>query len=417
MKHNFDLHMAMARVIEFRARLERARANRWPVVNLDAGAERQRLSTIDPIFGHKVSRTTDSFNISLPASYEVDLWGRLSGLESAARARLLKEEENLQVVAQSIVAETVSRYIQLWSLVRRQDYLQETVATLKDSLETVERRYSQGLAKSLDVRQARRTLAQAEAGLPVIADELVKVRHQLAVLAGRYPNLELFQGADVLDYDKLPPVPPGLPAQLLSRRPDIRAAEAELLALHSEVGAAYASRFPRITLTGSLGYASHELSELLKPESWFWRLAAGIVQPLIDGGRLKADQEIAEARFRQAVAGYAKTVLVAFAEVEASLASRRSLLDRRQRLATLVREAQATLETARKRYRQGLMDYLAVLDAQKVLITSRLDLVEADQALYQNRINLYRALGGGWAHVSVNNLSSTGNKKTAKVEE
>ncbi len=399
MAHNLDIRSAVARVLEVQARLRRAGADRWPQVDFDARFQRQRLSTIDPIYGHKVARTTDSYSLSLPASYEVDLWGRLSGLEEAARARVLQQQESLHVVTQTVVAEAVSRYVRLWSLVRRRDYLQRTVNTLADSLEVVERRYSRGLSSSLDVRQARRALAQAEAALPAVDDELVRVRIQLAVLAGCHPELEDFTAPEVLAFDRLTPVPPGLPSSLLLRRPDIKSAEARLAALHAEVAAAYASRFPQLKLTGDLGFASHQLSELLSPASRFWSLAAGLVQPLVDGGRLEANQMIAEARYKQAVADYAKTVLNAMAEVEFSLASRRNLTERRKRVALLVREAKATLETARKRYQRGLMDYLAVLEAQKTLVSAQLDLVEADQALYQNRIDLYRALGGGWGRV------------------
>lgn len=416
LENNLDISKAVARVLEVQARLKKARADRWPRIDLDASIERKRLSTIDPIYGHKVSRTTDSYSLSLPASYEVDLWGRLSGLESAARARVLQQKENLHVVAQTMVAEAVSRYVYLCSLVRRRDYLQKTVDTLAGSLEVVERRYSLGLATALDVRQARRAVAQASAAIPAVEDELVRVRTDLAVLAGRYPDLRNFAAHDLPDFDRLKPVPVGLPSSLLLRRPDIKAAEARLAALHAEVGAAYVSRFPHLTLTGDLGFASHQLTELLSPESRFWSLAAGLVQPLIDGGRLEADQMVAEAKYKQAVADYAKIVLNALAEVESALASRRNLVERRKRMALLVQEAKATLDTAQRRYRQGLMDYLAVLEAQKTLVTALLDLVDAEQALYQNRIDLYRALGGGWARVDVQTNTGDDEKRLPKVK-
>jgi multidrug efflux system outer membrane protein len=191
-------------------------------------------------------------------------------------------------------------------------------------------------------------------------------------------------------------VPAGLPSELLVRRPDIRSAEAALQAACARIGAAKANRFPQITLTGSFGYSSEELTALFEPENELWQIAAGIFQPLFDAGKRKAVQRAAEARYERQLAVYAKTVLEAFSEVEGALLTRREQIDRYERLEVYLKEAGHTLETAMDRYQRGLADYLNVLDAQKALFQARLNLVETRTAIYTNRVRLYRALGGGW---------------------
>jgi multidrug efflux system outer membrane protein len=192
------------------------------------------------------------------------------------------------------------------------------------------------------------------------------------------------------------PVPPGIPSDILKRRPDIRASEASLKALNARVGVAKANRFPRLSLTGSYGYSSSELNELLDPTSELWRIAMGLVQPLFDGGTLRARQRAAEARYQQGLTDYAKSLLNAFAEVERALLGRKELLERREKLLVFLAEARAAQEVAQNRYLKGLINYLNVLDAQQSRFTAEQNVVAVDFSLLVNRVNLYRALGGGW---------------------
>ena len=192
-------------------------------------------------------------------------------------------------------------------------------------------------------------------------------------------------------------MPPGLPSDLLLRRADIKAAEANLRALNARVGAGKANRFPRITLTGSFGYSSDELDQLLQHQSKLWNMATGIVQPLFDAGKLKAGQRAAEARYEQGVAEYAKTVLTAFSEVERAFLTRKEQIERRERTLSFLVEARATQRVAESRYRRGLVDYLTVLEAQQTRFKAEENLVLVDLAILTNRVALHRALGGGWA--------------------
>ena len=388
--HNLDIRQAAARILELRAHFIRTRADRFPEVGLESVAARQRERNIE----------TDIYSLSLPASFEIDLWSRLAKAEDAARYDLLQAEENRLTTAQSVVAEAISLCFQIDSIERRIAIAERSIENYKNSLDLVNSRYSRGLVGILDVRQARRTLAQAESTLPPLRQDLGTAQQNLSVLLGRYPTTSPPESHGKDYFRQLEPVPPGLPSELLMRRPDIRAAEAGLKALTDRVGVAKAARFPRISLTGSYGYAGTELDELLDPRSLLWSIAAGLVQPLFDAGALKANQRAAEARLNSGLTQYAKTVLRAFSEVEEALLTRKEQLERRERVVHFVEEARATQRVAEGRYQRGLTDYLSVLEAQQTRFQAEQNLVLVDLAILSNRVNLHRALGGGWGKPS-----------------
>jgi multidrug efflux system outer membrane protein len=391
LKNNLDIKRATAAVLEVRAQLVSTRADRFPQADVEGQAERRQVPK-----GTAVDRTFTSYDLTLPASFEIDLWGRLARAEEAARANLLQAEANRRTVAQTVVAETVTLYLQMESLERGIDIANKLVESFRRSLNLVESRYKRGLTSVLDVRQARRVLAGAESTLPSLRQDLGTTQQALAVLLGRYPETRppRLQPEDY--YKRLEPVPPGLPSELLLRRPDIRAAEEQLVALNALVGAAKASRFPRIVLTGAYGYTSDDLDRLFKPENELWSIAAGIGQPLFDAGKLRAAQRAAEARYQQGVAEYAKTVLTAFAEVEGAFLTREQQLQRREYVVTFLREAREAQRIAESRYEKGLVDFLTVLDTQRTRFEAERDLLQVDFTLLNNRVNLHRALGGGW---------------------
>jgi len=405
--NNLDIKKATAVILEVRSQFVQTRADRFPRLDLQGKGQRGEMSTSGFIPDRSFSFTGEIYTLSLPASFELDLWGRLARAEQAARADLLQAEENRRIVIQTVVAETISLYLQVESLERRTQITIQSIESYRRSLALLESRYERGLTSILDLRQARRTLAQAEALLPALRQELGTFQQKLAVLMGRYPKTRppRLQPEDY--FKRLAPVPPGLPSALLIRRPDIRAAEANLRALSAELGLSKASRFPRITLTGSFGHISDELGRLFRPESELWNLAAGIVQPLFDAGKLKAAQRAAEARYQQGVVEYAKTVLTAFSEVEGALLTRKEQIERRERVLKLLMEARATQRVAENRYERGLVDYLTVLEAQQTRFQAEENLVLVDLAILSSRVTLHRALGGGWAEPA----PATGMKK------
>ncbi|MFC1868439.1 efflux transporter outer membrane subunit [Thermodesulfobacteriota bacterium] len=407
LENNLDIKTATSRILELRSRLIQTKADQLPSLNFQGQAQRQRRTTTitSPTFSggslnmetRSQPATIDSHSLSMPASYELDLWGSLAKSEEAARADILQAEENRRTVAQGVVSESINLYLQMESLERRIQITDNSLNNYRRSLALVESRYKRGLTTILAVRQARRTLVQAEADLPVLHQELGLIQQKLAVLLGRYPGTRPHRIQPEDYFKRLEPVPSGIPSELLMRRPDIRAAEAGLRALNARVSVAIASRFPRITLTGSFGYSSEDLSRLFKPSSELWNIAFGLVQPIFDAGKLKAGQRVAEVQYRQGITEYAKIILKAFSEVEGALLTRKRQIERRDKALGFLSEAMATQKVAENRYQKGLEDYLTVLEAQQTRFRAEENLVLIDLAILSNRVNLYRALGGNWA--------------------
>ncbi|MBW1802278.1 MAG: TolC family protein, partial [Deltaproteobacteria bacterium] len=396
LSNNLDIKKATSRILEVRSLFIQSRAARLPQLNFQGEIEKRGLTINTGQFPSDAKVTIDGYDLSLPASFEVDLWGRLARSEEATRADLLQAEENRRTIAQTVMGDTATLYFQIESLERRIQITNDSIDTFRLSLKVADIRYRRGLRSVLDVRQARRLLAQTEALLPPLREEHGATLQRLAVLLGRYPKTRPPIGHPEDYFKKMAPVPSGIPSDILKRRPDIRAAEASLKALNARVGVAKASRFPRLALTGSYGYSSSELNQLLDPTSELWRIAMGLAQPLFDGGALRARQRAAEARYQQGLIDYSKNLLNAFTEVERALLGRKEQLKRRKKLLVFLAEARATQEVAENRYLKGLVSYLNVLDAQQSRFTAEQNVVAVDLSLLVNRVNLYRALGGGW---------------------
>lgn len=390
--NNWDIKQAAARVLEARAQYVRIRADRFPAVGVSGLRDRRHVSGGAANDGIIV----DTYELAAPASFELDLWSKLKKASQAAWADILQEEEARRTIAQAVVAETISLYLEMEAVERRLQIAEQSIKAFRESLHFVETRYRRGLTSVLDVRQARRVLAQAETIVPQLDQELGIIQQQMSVLLGRYPETKAPRKQPEDYYQQLAPVPPGLPSDLLWQRPDLRAAEASLKSLNELVGVAKASRLPTITLTGSYGWSSDDLNKLLRTENVVWNLTAGIVQPVFDAGRLKAGQRTAEARYQQGVAEYVQTVLDAFSEVERTLLTRELQIDRRTRELRFLEEARATQRVAENRYIRGLVIYLDVLNAQITRFQAEDSLVLVDLAIYRNRVALHRALGGGW---------------------
>lgn len=398
MKQNLDLEKATGRVLELRAAFVKSRSERFPTVSLEGAAQKQRsVSSLSLPTTQTVSGERESYNLSLAATFEVDLWGRLARSEAAARADLLQAEENRRTVAQTVVASSVTGYFNIRALQRRLAVNQNSLIAYTKSVTLVNGRYRRGLTSALDLRQARRSLAQAKAERPALEQELGLAKQQLAVLLGRYPEIKPDPDLGIDYLARMRPVPPGLPSNLLLRRPDLKAAEAEIQSLSEKIGVARAARFPAIRLTAGYGYTDDALHTLFSPANELWNLALGLSQPIFNAGRLAAQEEAARARYAQGVSSYAKTVLNAFAEVEGALLTRQQQQTRRNLLKDAVKEAEATQSTAQGRYIRGLQDYLSVLEAQQTRYSLADQLVRNELAILTNRVTLHRVLGGGWA--------------------
>jgi len=415
LQKNLDLKQAAAKILELEAQFNQTRADRFPELNLQAEAQRRRQVATRSIPGLSSNREITSYNLSFPASFELDLWGRLARADEAARADLLAARENRHTLTQTIIAETISLYFKMESVERRIRINRQTVENYEKNLDLVKSRYRRGLVDAFNLVQARRTVSQAKSLLPNLEEELGTTQQALSVLLGRYPKTHPARRQPDAYFQSLTPVPPGLPSALLLRRPDIRVAEAKLMALNARIGVAEAGRFPRVTLTGSLGYTSNELDNLFTPANHLWSIAAGLVQPLFDAGRLKSAQRAAESRYKQGVIEYAKVVLKAFSEVEGALLTRKKQLERRRLLLDFVSEANAAYEMARERYARGVTGYLNVLDAQRSYFQAQENLVLAELAILTNRVTLHRALGGGWGSTTPPHENKEGIESAAKA--
>jgi multidrug efflux system outer membrane protein len=394
--NNLDIRKATASVAEMSAYSRKALSDRLPSVMLGGDWSRQKLPDAQTTQGGSVGGTTDSWNLSLGASYEWDLWGKWSRAHEAARADLATSMENRNTIIQSVIAETATLYFQIEATERRIQISEDLIDSYAKSVRTIEARYRRGLTSVLDLTQAQRSLANAESILPQYRQELGKLQHRLAVILGRYPESSPPREQPEYYFTRLSPVPPGLPSALLESRPDVRAAEERLRALNARYGVAVGNLFPKITLTGSYGYTSRELDGLFRPDQVLWNLVAGITQPIFNSQTLLTEKDAARARYEQGLTDYAKTVLSAFAEVESALLTRKEQLEKREYILKFVDKARITLEIAQSRYDRGLVDYITVLDAWAARFQAEDNLVLVDLAILTNRVTLHRALGGNW---------------------
>lgn len=393
-RSNLDIRRATASVAEMRARGRQALAERLPAVTAQGNWQKQELPESGVIPGYPT--TTEQYNLSLAASYEVDLWGKVSRSHEAALADLAASEESRRAIVQSVIAETTTLYLQMEALERRIQIAEDLVENQGRGVAAIEGRYMRGLTSVLDLKQAQRGLASARAVLPQLRQELGVTQHRLSILLGRYPEASPPRPQPEDYFTRLAPVPAGLPSDLLASRPDVRAAEERLRALNARYGVAAGNLFPRITLTGSYGYRSPELREIFTPRNILWNVLAGITQPIFNAQTLLAETGAARARYEQGVTDYARTVLGAFAEVENALLTRERQLERREFIIDFLEKARATLDIAQNRYDRGLVSYITVLDAWSARYQAEDNLVLVDLAILTNRVALHRALGGEW---------------------
>jgi len=403
LRDNHDLHAVAARVRAASAQARMVGAPQWPHVLAGGDAMRSRRNFIGfPVAGAAgaagggvATATTSVYGASLSASWEADLWGRLRDGQRAALADVAAAEADLAGFRLSLSAQVLRTYFAAVEARRQLELAESTVATSRLSERQIEVRYERGLRPALDLRLARSNRAASEAVQAQRHLALDGIQRQLELLVGRYPaaSLELAQ-----DLPSVPrPVPPGLPAQLVARRPDLAAAERRLAATGARVGEARKSLYPRLSLTASGGRSSDALDRLLDGDYSVWTLVANLSAPLFQGGRLRAGVDLAEAAREVALAQYAGQALIAYGEVERALMAENLLADQEAALAETAREAAAALVLAQTRYNTGLTDLITVLDAQRREFLANSQLLSARRQRLEARINLHVALGGDFA--------------------
>jgi multidrug efflux system outer membrane protein len=395
---NFDLQIAAERVLQARERSHIVRADQLPVVVGSAGASHNRVSEIGPRplppgFGPDISDVQAGFGVA----WELDVWGRLRRLNEAARAQYLATEEARRGVVITLIADVTDAYFALQALDRQLEIAVGTRDVAVKGLRLTELRRDRGVATRLDVRQAEQLLYTATAQIASVQRDIAQTEDALSLLLGQAPGDVARGGAAVQTVNAAPLVPPGLPSSLLERRPDIRQAEQVLVAANAQIGVAKADYFPRIGLTGALGVESRDLTELLTAPARTWSVGAAAAAPIFNAGRTRANVRLSESVERELVVSYQRTIYRALREVSDALAGYHKTGEQRAQQEQLVAALRDAAQLSTDRYQGGLDSYLQVLDAQRSLFRSELDLAALQRQELTAIVELYRALGGGWS--------------------
>lgn len=393
---NQDLAVAVERIVEARARVGIAQSELLPQVTIGAdGGYLEQSREGFPNLPKPNDNDSGLYSIGTDLSWELDLFGRIRRSTEAERARLLATEETRRAVAISLVAAVARTYAEMRSADLRLEIARRTLETRAESLRITRVRFEGGLTSEKDPRQAEAEYHRIAVAV-LRLEQLVRLReNQLSVLLGRGPG-PIARGLSLPDLPVALVVPAGLPSELLERRPDLRAAEEQLHATTADVGAAKALLFPRIALTASFGTTSTELDALFTGSSQAWSVAAGVLQPVFQGGRNVRRLEAAKSRMRQSLYLYEKAVLEALREVEDSLVTWQKTGAQRGEQHSRVLAERRVVELTKIRYEGGVTDYLEVLDSQRSLFNAELDEVETLAEHVVSLVQLYAALGGGW---------------------
>ncbi len=395
LRENKDVRIAAARVEEFAARVDISRSGFYPQIGYGGQASRNQASREN--FGGVPSgsdRTYSDYGATLNAGWEIDLWGRIRRATEASRAELLAQEENRRTVILSLVSAVANTYVTLRQFDRQLEVSQETLATRAEALRLFEIKFKGGVISELELAQVKVEYEQAAAAIPTIEQQIALTENALSVLLGHNPG-GIPRGKSI-DALVLPAVPAGAPSSLLANRPDILAAEQNLVAANARIGVARSQYFPTISLTGLFGYVSEELDNLLQNSANVWSLGGGALGPIFTGGAIAGQVRASEAVQRQTLTAYLQTVQAAFRDVDDALIS---VQKSRERLAAEGRRVQALDDYARLaklRYDEGYASYIEVLDAQRSLFDAELQYVSVRGDVYTSLVNTYKAMGGGW---------------------
>ena len=418
-RQNLDVREAALRIREAEAQTQALSGALWPSVSANASWSRQRISTNTPngfLFSGKfpglppsITNPYNQYQLGLGVSWGLDLFGGTRRAIEAANATTRAAVFDARGVVLSMLSDVAQTYIELRGAQLRQAILKRTLRTQHDLLQLTQDRYDAGLTSDLDVQNAATELNTTRAQLPLADEQVTLDINQLSKLMARQPEA---LRAELVRARPVPPVPPvvpiGLPSDLLRRRPDIRAAEANLHAATAEIGVAVSEYFPRITLTAGGGYQSEGLSQLIQTASHFASFGPAIDLPIFEGGRIHATVRLRRLQAKQAAVEYARTVLNALNQVEDALAAYGADQSERVSLEAAVKTSRNALALARQRYESGVANFIVVLDAERTEQQTELALASATTAVSLDLVRLYKALGGGWQSRSLTSGANGG---------
>jgi len=397
--NNRDLRVAALNVEAARAQYRIQRADLAPSIGV-AGQNSAQRTPADLSPSGQAS-TSHSYQVGAAMSaWELDLFGRIRSLSEQALESYLALDETRTATQLTLIAEVANAYLTLRADQELLSLTRETLKSQEDSYQLTKQSYDQGLSTALDLSQAEVSLRTAQRNLSQYTRQAAQDRNALVLLVGQPLSPEMtaaLDGATTLEDGMLPTaLPAGLPSDLLARRPDIRAAEHQLKGANANIGAARAAFFPTISLTGSAGTASASLGGLFEGGSGAWSFVPQITVPIFAGGSLLAGLDLAKVQKNIQVAQYEKAIQTGFREVADALAGRGTLDEQIQAQRLLVDANQRAYDASEQRFRQGIDDYLSVLDSQRSLYSSQQALVDTRLARLSNLVTLYKVLGGGW---------------------
>jgi multidrug efflux system outer membrane protein len=391
LQQNYDLRIAASRVLEAQAQVGITRADQFPSLSGGAGIAdlRSAQSKFLPAF------ETSTGQVNLSAAWELDFWGKFRRATEAARANLLASEWARQEVVSTLVANVSAAYFQLRALDLQLEISKRTLDSRQESLRLTRVLANGGATSLLDVRQAEQLVFTASAEVPALEQQIVQQENFLSILLGQNPG-DITRGQTLTEQRQPPQVPPGLPSSLLERRPDIREAEAQLIAANAQIGVARAAYFPEISLNGNGGFESSALTGLFNGPAGAWSFGASLTEPIFTAGRLRSGVRLAEARQETAVLLYQQSIQAAFRSVSDGLVAYRKTHEFRVQQESLFQSAQDAARLSRMRYTGGATGYLEVLTNETNAFSAELGLAQARLNELLALVQLYESLGGGW---------------------
>lgn len=402
LKANDDIALAAARVAEARGILRVSEADLYPAVQIQGAAVRTGVSEERNFggLGQIRPKPYNDFSLAAVLDYELDLWGRIRRANESARAQLLSEKANADAVRLAVASDIATGYFNLLAFDAQVDITLQTIESRKNSVAYQKSQFDVGVIDSLTFRQAEAELAVAEAALPVLQQARTEQMNALAILLGRSPedmlNKPLTRAGSIAALPVPPAMPSDAPSTLLERRPDLIAAEQQLVAANAQIGVALSDYYPRITLSALIGLNSAESDRLFRSSARNWNVGANLLGPVIDAGSIGGNVDAAKARARQSRANYRQIVRGAFGEVTNALGFIQTSKTRAGALHRQVVAREDTLRVTNLRYEAGYSTHLELLDAQRFLFQAQLDEIDALRDQLSATVTLYKALGGGW---------------------
>jgi multidrug efflux system outer membrane protein len=391
LQQNYDVRIAATRILEAQAQVGITRADQLPSVSAGAQAVNERSAR-----GKQFPQFEASTNqVDLSLAWELDFWGKYRRATESARANLLATEWAREAVISTLVSDVAAAYFQLRELDLELEISRRTLVSRQDSLRLTQMLANGGATSMLDVRQAEQLVFTAAGTIPDLERRIEQQENFISTLLGNNPGA-IARGTKLIDQPHAPEIPAGLPSSLLERRPDIRQAEAQLIAANAQIGVAKAAYFPQISLTASSGFQSSALTSLFTGPAGLWNFGGSLTQPIFAGGRIRSNVKFTEARQQEAALVYQQTIQQAFRGVSDSLVEYRKDREFREQQGQLVFSAQDAARLSETRYRGGATSYLEVLTNETNYFNAELGLAQAQLNELLGLVRIYRNLGGGW---------------------